>query len=181
MTYTSHVAAHLRGKCQGIMSSLVDDSPRCKRRCRRQCLRWKGIVLFGGIVLACWLCSLGVPVPRWDDGIYKSPGAELAQHGRLIVPAAKGFLPQADRVFAAYPPLYQLGGCRLVPGVWGLAPLFVGLQLHVAPAGSAGPDDGRRSPGAGHPESCGVERRLADRPRPVPWATPRRSWSWRWD
>jgi len=95
--------------------------------------RWQGMVLIGGIVLACWLCSLGVPVPRWDDGIYKSPGAELAQHGRLIVPAAKGFLPQADRVFAAYPPLYQLAiaGWYLAFGVSLRSSLAFSFTLHL--------------------------------------------------
>lgn len=67
-----------------------------------------GIVLLGGMCLACWLCWLGLPVPRWDDGAYKSPGAEWVQHGRMTVPCSKGFVPRAEEIFAAYPPLYQM-------------------------------------------------------------------------
>ena len=58
--------------------------------------------------MAGWLCWLGLPVPRWDDGAYKSPGAEWVQHGRMTVPCSKGFVPQAEEIFAAYPPLYQI-------------------------------------------------------------------------
>jgi hypothetical protein len=74
-----------------------------------------------------------MPVPRCDDGIYKSPGAELAQHGRLTVPAARGFLPQAERVFAAYPPLYpvMVGVWYMVLGVSLPASLAYNFTLHL--------------------------------------------------
>ena len=67
-----------------------------------------GIILLCGICLACGLGRLGFPCPRGDDAMYKSPAAELAQHGRLAIPCALGFLPQAEAVFANYPPVYQL-------------------------------------------------------------------------
>ena len=124
LTYTSHVTARWRWEVPGIMSNLaLGVRP----------FRWQGLVLLGGILLAYGFCSLGVPVPRWDDGIYKSPGAELAQHGRMIVPAAQGFLPQADRVFAAYPPLYQLAiaGWYLAFGVSLRSSLAFSFTLHL--------------------------------------------------
>jgi hypothetical protein len=117
------------------MPNRADDaSPTAEETPKRaQPFLGQGLVLACGIVLACWLCGLGLPVPRWDDGIYKSPGAELAQHGRLIVPAAKGFLPQADHVFAAYPPLYQLAiaGWYLLFGVSLRSSLAFSFTLHL--------------------------------------------------
>jgi len=67
-----------------------------------------GLLVVTGVVLACWLRASGFPCPRGDDSIYKSPAAELVQHGRLAVPCSIGFLPQAESVFACYPPIYQL-------------------------------------------------------------------------
>ncbi len=66
------------------------------------------IVLAIGIVSSCWMAGEGFPVPRGDDDFFKSPGAELAQTGRLAIPSARGFLPRAETVFACYPPLYQI-------------------------------------------------------------------------
>lgn len=54
------------------------------------------------------LVWLGFPCPRGDDAVYKSPGAEWAAHGRLIIPALTGLLETADQGFAHYPPLYPL-------------------------------------------------------------------------
>lgn len=39
------------------------------------------VVLLVELVFAVWLGSQGYPVPRGDDAVYKSPAAELAQHG----------------------------------------------------------------------------------------------------
>jgi hypothetical protein len=58
---------------------------------------------------AFWMGLSDLPCPRGvDDAFYKSPAAELVQTGRLTQPAVIGYLPRADEVFAAYPPLYQL-------------------------------------------------------------------------
>src|SRR5689334_8048931 len=66
---------------------------------------------------ACWMGWSDLPCPRGvDDAFYKSPAAELVQTGRLTQPAVTGYLPRAQEVFAAYPPLYQL----VVAGWFGL-------------------------------------------------------------
>ncbi|NIL98671.1 MAG: hypothetical protein GTO62_16495 [Planctomycetales bacterium] len=69
---------------------------------RHPCLAILGV----GVVLAIWLAPQGLPCPRDDDGWYKSPAAELFQHGRLAIPSVLGFLPRADVAFATQPPLY---------------------------------------------------------------------------
>lgn len=66
---------------------------------------------------AAWMGGSDLPCPRGvDDAFYKSPAAELVQTGRLTQPAVTGYLPRAQDVFAAYPPLYQL----VVAGWFGL-------------------------------------------------------------
>ena len=57
-----------------------------------------------GILAVAW----NFPCPQVDDAFYKSPAAELVQHGRLAIPCSAGFLPRMEEVFACYPPFYQL-------------------------------------------------------------------------
>jgi hypothetical protein len=58
---------------------------------------------------ACWMGWSDLPCPRGvDDAFYKSPAAEFVQTGRLTQPAVTDYMPRAQEVFAAYPPLYQL-------------------------------------------------------------------------
>ena len=92
-----------------------------------------GIILVLGIFLACWLGSHGFPCPRGDDAMYKSPAAELAQNGSLAIPCAVGFLPQAERVFAAYPPGFQwlLGAWYCLFGVSLYSSLAFTYTVHL--------------------------------------------------
>ena len=86
-----------------------------------------GSVLACGIVLACGLGGFGFPCPSGDDAMYKSPAAELAQHGRLAIPCALGFLPRADVTFACYPPLVPTAAGRLVRGFRRFVAVVAGL------------------------------------------------------
>jgi hypothetical protein len=67
-----------------------------------------GIVLTVGIGLAVWLGSHGLPCPTSDDAAYRSPAAELVQHGRLAAPGMSSYVPRTAVTFAYYPPLYPL-------------------------------------------------------------------------
>lgn len=69
---------------------------------------WRSAVVFGlSLVLAsAALIGLDFPAPRGDDAVYKSPGAEWVQRGRMAVPCLAGDLATAELGFAHYPPLY---------------------------------------------------------------------------
>jgi hypothetical protein len=84
---------------------------------------------------ACWLSWSDLPCPRGvDDAFYKSPAAELVQHGRLTHPAVTGYLPRCNEVFAAYPPFYQLAvaGWFALFGISAGASASFGHAVHLA-------------------------------------------------
>lgn len=87
-----------------------------------------------GVGLSAYLTVQGLPCPRGDDAVYKSPAAELAQNGRLAVPCFTGFLVEADRIFLQYPPLYQLllAGWYSVLGVSLESSLAFHFAVHLA-------------------------------------------------
>jgi len=103
-----------------------------QRRDFRQAVPF-ALILAAGIPLSWWLGCSGFPCPRGDDAFYKSPAAELAQNGRLATPGSIGFLPQAETVFAAYPPGYQclLGVWYLVFGVSVYSSLGFSYTVHL--------------------------------------------------
>ncbi|OAI41717.1 hypothetical protein AYO40_02390 [Planctomycetaceae bacterium SCGC AG-212-D15] len=68
-----------------------------------------GVVWLLAALDSVWIGYSDLPCPRGvDDAFYKSPAAELVQTGRLTQPSVIGYLPRAEEIFAAYPPLYQL-------------------------------------------------------------------------
>ncbi|MCB0189158.1 MAG: hypothetical protein KDE31_33040, partial [Caldilineaceae bacterium] len=82
--------------------------------------------------LVGWLVSRGLPVPKTDDAFYKSPAAEWAQNGHLAIPACRGLVPGAERVFACYPPVYQLtlGSWYKLAGVSLTSTLLFSFLVH---------------------------------------------------
>jgi hypothetical protein len=79
------------------------------RREQRLFLAACATVLALAALASLWMGLSDLPCPRGvDDAFYKSPAAELVQTGRLTQPSVAGYLPRAEEVFAAYPPLYQL-------------------------------------------------------------------------
>src|SRR5262245_22951341 len=75
--------------------------------------RWWALVGAGLAIASAMLVYWEIPAPRGDDAAYKSPAAEWAQHGRMIVPGLTGLLTTADQGFAHYPPLFPL-----IYGLW---------------------------------------------------------------
>ena len=123
--------------------------------------RWAllyGLVLACGVILACGLGSFGLPCPRGDDAMYKSPAAELAQHGRLAIPCAVGFLPKAETVFACYPPVYQLllAAWYAVFGVSLRASLAYTYTVHLLSVAAIMEVARRLLPGESPPQRAGL-------------------------
>ncbi len=88
--------------------------------------------LFAG--WAAWLAYHGLPAPRGDDAFYKAPGVELAAGRGFAQPSAKGYLPEVEKAFVAYPPLYPLAfgaWCQAAGFSWRTAAAFV-HALHLA-------------------------------------------------
>ena len=72
--------------------------------------RWTPYVLVAliGVTTAVLGVATGFPCPQVDDAIYKSPAAELVQHGRFAIPCGTGYFARAGEVFACYPPIFPL-------------------------------------------------------------------------
>lgn len=63
--------------------------------------------------LSLYLFVFKLPFPGTDDLVYKQPGASLAKGLGLTAPALKNYLPEVDRLFAHYPPIYPF-----LYGIW---------------------------------------------------------------